>query len=67
VIDDVHLTADLVAARWRVHKTTVLRLFHTGVLPGIVLSRGKSRTTVRFKQSMIEAFEREREKGLENK
>lgn len=55
-------TPDEVAARWGVHKATVLRLFHNGELPGIAISRGKERTTVRFRPAAVEAWERKREK-----
>lgn len=54
-------TPDEVAARWGVHKATVLRLFHSGALPGVAISRGKERTTVRFRPSAVEAWERKRE------
>lgn len=60
--EDRHLTPDEVAKRWDVHKATVLRLFHDGILPGIPLCQGKKRTVVRFRLSAIEAWERKREK-----
>lgn len=60
-MEEKMLTADNVASRWSLHKATVLRMFHSGVLPGVALCRGKSRTTVRFKLSAVEAFERKRE------
>lgn len=56
------LTASEVAARWGVHKATVLRLFHSGVLPGITLCLGQERTTVRFRPETILVWERTREK-----
>lgn len=61
MIDERLLTAGDVAARWTLHKATVLRMFHSGVLSGVILCRGRSRTTVRFKLSAVEAFERKRE------
>jgi len=51
-----------VAERWGVHRATVLRLFHDGLLPGVVVSRGKRRTLVRFRPATIEAWERRRER-----
>ena len=57
------LTPDDLAARWGVHKATVLRLFHTGELPGVTISRGKERTTVRFRSAIVEAWEKKREKA----
>ncbi len=59
------LTPEELAARWDLHKATVLRLFHDGALPGIVLCRGKTRTTVRFRLIAVQAWEkrRERERG----
>jgi excisionase family DNA binding protein len=61
-VSDKLFTPDEVAARWGVHKATVLRLFHTGELPGVAISRGKERTTVRFRPAVVEAWERKREK-----
>ena len=55
-------TPDDLAERWGVHKATVLRLFHTGELPGVAISRGRERTTVRFRLAAIEAWERKRER-----
>ncbi len=55
-------TPDDLAARWGVHKATVLQLFHEGELPGVAISRGKERTTVRFRPAVIEAWEKKREK-----
>lgn len=55
-------TPDGLAERWGVHKATVLRLFHNGELPGVAISRGKERMTVRFRPSVIEAWEKKREK-----
>ena len=57
------LTSQEVADRWGVHKATVLRLFHSGELPGVPISRGKERITVRFRPSAVEAWERKREKA----
>jgi len=57
------LTPDDLAARWGVHKATILRLFHTGELPGVTISRGKERTTVRFRPAIVEAWEKKREKA----
>jgi hypothetical protein len=37
-------------------------MYHDGILPGISLSQGKKRTTVRFRLSTIETWERKREK-----
>ena len=54
--------ADL-ATRWGVHKATVLRLFHDGDLPGVTISRGKERTTVRFRLTVVEGWEKKREKS----
>lgn len=51
-----------IAERWGVHRATVLRLFHAGLLPGVVVSRGKQRTLVRFRPATIEAWERRRER-----
>lgn len=56
------LTAGDVADRWHVHRATVLRVFHEGDLPGVTLSRGKVRTTVRFRLAAVEAFEKRRER-----
>jgi excisionase family DNA binding protein len=56
------LTASEVATRWGVHKATVLRLFHTGVLPGVAIARGRTRTVVRFRSEAIGAWEKMREK-----
>ena len=56
------LTPGDVAARWGVHKATVLRLFHNGELPGVAISRGKERVTVRFRPAIVEAWEKKREK-----
>lgn len=56
------LTPEDLAERWGVHKATVLRLFHNGELPGVAISRGKERTTVRFRPSVVEAWEKKREK-----
>ena len=55
-------TPDDLAARWGVHKATVFRLFHSGELPGVTISRGKERITVRFRPSIIEAWEKKRER-----
>jgi len=55
-------TATEVATRWGVHKATVLRLFHTGVLPGVAIARGRKRTVVRFRPEAIGAWEKMREK-----
>lgn len=60
--EDRHLTPDDLAKRWDVHRATVLRMYHDGILPGIPLSQGKKRTTVRFRLSAIETWERKREK-----
>ena len=57
------LTPDEVAGRWGLHKATVLRLFHSGMLPGITLCRGKARSTVRFRLAAVEAFERRHERN----
>ena len=56
------LTPEELAERWGVHKATVLRLFRTGELPGVAISRGKERVTVRFRPSVVEAWEKKREK-----
>ena len=61
-MEDKLLTASDVAGRWGVHRATVLRLFHAGVLPGIILCRGRGRTTVRFRLASVEAWERRRER-----
>lgn len=63
MVNEKHLTPDEVAARWDLHKATVLRMFHSGILPGITLSQGKKRSTVRFRLSAIEAWERKRERS----
>ena len=57
------LSPDEVAARWKVHKATVLRLYHNKLLQGVALCQGKARTTVRFRLATIEAFERKRERN----
>jgi excisionase family DNA binding protein len=57
------LTADDIANRWGVHKATVLRLFHNGELPGVTISQGKERTTVRFRPAVVEAWEKKRERA----
>jgi excisionase family DNA binding protein len=62
--DEIHLTVGEVATRWKEHRATVLRRVHNGSLPAIILSRGKKRTTVRFRLSTIEKWEREREKAV---
>jgi excisionase family DNA binding protein len=62
-VEEKLLTPDDLATRWGVHKATVLRLFHTGELPGVTISRGKERTTVRFRPSVVEAWEKKREKA----
>jgi len=56
------LTPEELAARWDLHKATVLRLYHAGLLPGIALCRGKARTTVRFRLAAVAAFEQKRER-----
>ncbi len=61
--NEKHLTPDEVAARWDCHKATILRKFHAGDLPGILLSQGKTRATIRFRLSTIEAWERKRERS----
>ncbi len=60
--DERHLTPDDLAKRLGLHRATVLRMFHDGILPGVTLCRGKKRTTVRFRLSSIETFERKRER-----
>jgi excisionase family DNA binding protein len=55
-------TPNELAERWGVHKATVLRLFHDGELPGVAISRGKERVTVRFRPAVVEAWEKKREK-----
>jgi len=56
-------TPDELAERWGVHKATVLRLFHTGELPGVTISRGKERMTIRFRPAVVESWEKKREKA----
>ena len=56
-------TPEELAERWGVHKATVLRLFHKGELPGVAISRGKERMTVRFRPAVIEAWEKKHEKA----
>ena len=56
------LTPDELAVRWDLHKATVLRLYHSGVLPGVALCRGKARVTVRFRLAAVVAFEQKRER-----
>lgn len=63
--DERLMTPEKVATRWEVHKATVLRLYHEGLLPGGALSRGKVRSTIRFRPSAIEAWERKRERKEE--
>jgi excisionase family DNA binding protein len=60
-MSEKHLTPNELAVRWDIHKSTVLRLYRAGVLPGIALCLGKARTTVRFRLAAVEAFERKRE------
>jgi len=60
-VDRKLLTPDDVAGRWGVHRATVLRLFHAGILPGVILCRGEKRTTIRFRLEAIEEFEKKRE------
>jgi excisionase family DNA binding protein len=55
------LTPDELAERWNVHKVTVLRLYQSGALGGIMLTKGKTRNTIRFRLSTVEAFEQEQE------
>jgi len=55
-------TPNELAERWGVHKATILRLFHDGELPGVAISRGKERVTVRFRPAVVEAWEKKREK-----
>jgi predicted DNA-binding transcriptional regulator AlpA len=55
------LTSSEVAARWGVHKATVFRLYHDGLLPGILLSRTAKRVTIRFRLKTIEEWENRRE------
>ena len=55
------VTPEELGARWDLHKSTVLRMYHAGVIPGITLCRGKKRSIIRFRLSAIEAFERQRE------
>jgi excisionase family DNA binding protein len=57
------LTPSEVAARWDVHRATVLRLFHSGVLPGVTVSGGRARVMVRFRPETILAWEKRRERG----
>ena len=60
---DIFLSAEDLARRWGIHKATVLRLFHSGILLGVALCRGKRQlTTVRFRLASVEAFERARER-----
>lgn len=54
-------TPDDLAVRWGLHKATVLRLYHAGELPGVAISRGRERTTVRFRPDVVENWERKRE------
>lgn len=61
MVNERLITSDELAARWGLHKATVLRLYHSGVLLGVELCRGKTRTTVRFRLAAVEAFERKRE------
>jgi hypothetical protein len=63
--DERLMKSEHVAKRWDVHKATVLRLYHEGILPGVELSRGKARSTVRFRPSAVEAWERKRERKQE--
>jgi hypothetical protein len=58
------LTAEQVGTRWGVHKATVLRLYHDGILPGVIISRGRERMTVRFRPEAVLAWERKREKAV---
>jgi len=60
--DERLLTADQLAQRWGLHKATVLRMYHEGVLPGVNLCRGQERSRVRFRPAAVEAFERKRER-----
>ena len=61
-MDEKLLTPDDLAKRWDIHRATVLRLFHAGILPGVVLNQGKQRTTVRFRPQAVETWEQQRER-----
>jgi excisionase family DNA binding protein len=61
-MQEKHLTVSEVAGRWRVHRATVLRMYHDGIIAGIPVCSGKSRATVRFRLATIEAWEKARER-----
>jgi excisionase family DNA binding protein len=56
------LTPAELAQRWGLHRATILRLFHEGSIPGVVLTRGAEKSTIRFRLSAIEGFEQARER-----
>jgi hypothetical protein len=62
-VEEKLLTAGEVAARWSVHKATVLRLYHEGALPGVLLSQTAKRALIRFRIKAIEDWEKKQEIG----
>src|SRR5437867_621936 len=48
------LTPQDLAERWGLHRASVLRLYHRGLLPGVVLFRGRGRTTARFRLAALQ-------------
>ena len=54
------LTALEVAEILSVDDSTVLKWFHLGKIPGVILNRGQRRTCVRFRAEDIQRFISER-------
>jgi hypothetical protein len=55
-------TPEEIAKRWDCHKATVLRKYNAGDLPGVVISAGATRKTIRFRPEAVENWEKKNEK-----
>jgi predicted DNA-binding transcriptional regulator AlpA len=62
-VDSRLISIDDVAARWGVHRATVLRIYYRGELPAVSVGTGAKRSTLRFRLATIEAFEKQRERS----
>jgi excisionase family DNA binding protein len=55
-------TASEVAAKLKVKTVTVIRLFDSGALPGVVVRQGARKRVLRFREEALEEFLTSREK-----